>query len=166
MDGRSTTLPTLDLCQPANLSMLLLILTKDFKRASASYLPLWATSMVDCVVLSLYWSLALPTWYFDLPAVLSNVGLDFIQRQFLAAALAGHHYIPQQLLGKGPPTRPPSTVFPVYNLTRSPLTAALYYLNAWNRLWIGKNQCQVSDVSFVPETISQKNFTFPTKFHK
>ena len=25
-------------------------------------------------------------------------------------------------------------VFPVYNLTRSPLTAALYYLNAWNRL--------------------------------
>ena len=23
---------------------------------------------------------------------------------------------------------------PVYNLTRSPLTAALYYLNAWNRL--------------------------------
>ena len=25
-------------------------------------------------------------------------------------------------------------VFPVYNLTRSPLTAALYYLNALNRL--------------------------------
>ena len=25
-------------------------------------------------------------------------------------------------------------VFPVYNLTRAPLTAALYYLNAWNRL--------------------------------
>ena len=31
--------------------MLLLTLTKDFKRASASYLALWATSMVDCVVL-------------------------------------------------------------------------------------------------------------------
>ena len=32
-------------------------------------------------------------------------------------------------------SRPPSpAVFPVYNLTRSPLTAALYYLNAWNRL--------------------------------
>ena len=30
-----------------------------------------------------------------------------------------------------PPLFPP--VFPVYNLTRSPLTAALY-LNAWNRL--------------------------------
>jgi len=29
---------------------------------------------------------------------------------------------------------PPSPVFSVYNLTRSPLTAALYYLNAWNRL--------------------------------
>ena len=28
----------------------------------------------------------------------------------------------------------PHPVFPVYNLTRSPLTAALYYLNAWNRL--------------------------------
>ena len=31
-------------------------------------------------------------------------------------------------------TRPPQPVFPVYNLTRSPLTAPLYYLNAWNRL--------------------------------
>ena len=31
-----------------------------------------------------------------------------------------------------PPPAPP--VFPVYNLTRSPLTATLYYLNAWNRL--------------------------------
>ena len=29
---------------------------------------------------------------------------------------------------------PPPPVFPVYHLTRSPLTAALYYLNAWNRL--------------------------------
>ena len=29
---------------------------------------------------------------------------------------------------------PPPPVFPVYNLTRSPLSAALYYLNAWNRL--------------------------------
>ena len=56
--------------------------------------------MVDCVVLSLYWSLALLAWYFDLPAVFSDVGLDFIQRQFLAAALAGHLHIPQQLLGK------------------------------------------------------------------
>ena len=77
--------------------MLLLILTKDLKRASASYLALWATSMVDCVVLSLYWSLALLAWYFDLPAVFSDVGLDFIQRQFLAAALAGRLHIPQQL---------------------------------------------------------------------
>ena len=32
--------------------------------------------------------------------------------------------------------------------------------------WNGKNQCQVSDVIFVPETTSQKNFTFLTKFHK
>ena len=31
------------------------------------------------------------------------------------------------------PPRPPP-VFPVYNLTRSPLTATLYYLNAWNTL--------------------------------
>ena len=41
----------MDFGQPAHLSMLLLILTKDLKRASASYLALWATSMVDCVVL-------------------------------------------------------------------------------------------------------------------
>ena len=53
-----------------------------------------------CVALSLYWSLALPAWYFDLPAVFSDVGLDFIQRQFLAAALAGRLHIPQQLLRK------------------------------------------------------------------
>ena len=59
LDDRSTTWPTLDFGQPAHLSMLLLILTKDLKRASASYLALWATLMVDCVVLSLYWSLAL-----------------------------------------------------------------------------------------------------------
>ena len=32
---------------------------------------------------------------------------------------------------------PLSLIFPVYNLTRSPLTAALYYLNAWNRLMPG-----------------------------
>ena len=32
-------------------------------------------------------------------------------------------------------TRGPPPVFPVYNLTRSPLTAALYYLNAWNKLF-------------------------------
>ena len=31
-----------------------------------------------------------------------------------------------------PPHSPP--VFPVYNLTLSPLTSALFYLNAWNRL--------------------------------
>ena len=31
-------------------------------------------------------------------------------------------------------TKKTTAVFPVYNLTRSPLTAALYYLNAWNRL--------------------------------
>ena len=35
-------------------------------------------------------------------------------------------------LALAPPPAPP--VFPVYNLTRSPLTAALYYLNAWSRL--------------------------------
>ena len=29
---------------------------------------------------------------------------------------------------------PPRPVFPVYNLSRSPFTAVLYYLNAWNRL--------------------------------
>ena len=29
---------------------------------------------------------------------------------------------------------PPPPVFPVYNLTRFTLAAALYYLNAWNRL--------------------------------
>ena len=28
----------------------------------------------------------------------------------------------------------PPPVFPVYNLTRTPLTAALYYLNTWNGL--------------------------------
>ena len=39
-------------------------------------------------------------WYFNLPAVFSDVGLDFIQRQFLAAALASRLYIPQQFLGK------------------------------------------------------------------
>ena len=76
--GWSTTKPTLDLGQPAHLSMLLLILTKDLKRASASYLALWATSMVDCVVLLLYWSLAMLAWYFNLPAVFSDVSLDFI----------------------------------------------------------------------------------------
>ena len=38
--------------------------------------------------------------------------------------------------GKGERTafRPPPPVFPVYNLTRSLLTSALYYLNAWNRV--------------------------------
>ena len=42
--------------------------------------------------------------------------------------------------GKGQRTRslvlalPPPSVFPVYKLTRSPFTAALYDLNAWNRL--------------------------------
>ena len=29
--------------------------------------------------------------------------------------------------------------FSVYNLTRSPLTATLYYLNAWNRLESSNN---------------------------
>ena len=33
-----------------------------------------------------------------------------------------------------PPLPPPPTVFLVYNLTRAPLTASLYYLNPWNRL--------------------------------
>ena len=37
-----------------------------------------------------------------------------------------------QIARPPPPHSPP--VFPVYNLTLSPLTAALYYLNAWNRL--------------------------------
>ena len=32
------------------------------------------------------------------------------------------------------PSPPPHAVFPVYNLTRSSLTAALCYLNAWNTL--------------------------------
>lgn len=41
--------------------------------------------------------------------------------------------------GKGegkssPPPSFPSPRFPIYKLTRSPLTAALYYLKAWNRL--------------------------------
>ena len=36
-----------------------------------------------------------------------------------------------------PPVSPsPSPIFAVYNLTRSPLTAALYYLNACNRLGV------------------------------
>ena len=35
-------------------------------------------------------------------------------------------------LALAPP--PPSPVFPVYNLTRFLLTAALFYLKAWNRL--------------------------------
>ena len=34
---------------------------------------------------------------------------------------------------------PAPLVFPVYNLTRSLLTAALYYLNAWNRLLSSRN---------------------------
>ena len=38
-------------------------------------------------------------------------------------------------LALGPP---PPSVFPVYNLTRSPLTAALNYLNAWNRLLLSE----------------------------
>ena len=37
-------------------------------------------------------------------------------------------------MSRPPPPGSPSPVFPVYNLIRSPLTAALYYLNAWNRL--------------------------------
>ena len=41
------------------------------------------------------------------------------------------------VLSLSPPTAQfPLPVFSVYNLTRSPLTAALYYLNAWNRLII------------------------------
>ena len=37
-----------------------------------------------------------------------------------------------QIARPPPPQSPP--VFPVYNLTLSPLTSALFYLNAWNRL--------------------------------
>ena len=40
------------------------------------------------------------------------------------------------VLSLSPPPFHPRPVFPMYNLTRSPLTAALYYLNAWNRLCI------------------------------
>ena len=39
----------------------------------------------------------------------------------------------EPVLSLSPPF-PSSHVFPVYNLTRSQLSAALYYLNAWNRL--------------------------------
>ena len=38
-------------------------------------------------------------------------------------------------LAPPPVLPPPLPVFPVYNLTRSPFTAELYYLNAWNRLF-------------------------------
>ena len=37
-------------------------------------------------------------------------------------------------LALSPPPPPPPPVLPVYNLTRSPITAVLYYLNAWNTL--------------------------------
>ena len=40
---------------------------------------------------------------------------------------------------------PPHPVFPVYNLTRSPVTPALYYLNTWNRrmfdVWAACSSC-------------------------
>ena len=40
--------------------------------------------------------------------------------------------VPGVQIARPPPHSPP--VFPVYNLTLSPLTSALFYLNAWNRL--------------------------------
>ena len=41
---------------------------------------------------------------------------------------------------------PPPPIFPVYNLTRSPLTATLYYLSAWNGL---TNQLQIIYENYV-----------------
>ena len=46
--------------------------------------------------------------------------------------------------GKGEGTSSPPSVLPVYTLTHYPLTGALYYLSAWNRL--------------LPDTISLKAF--------
>ena len=54
----------------------------------------------------------------------------------------------QCVLSLSPPP-PPTPVFPVYNLTRSPLTAALYYLNTWNRL--------VLHAFWNPEPVSDQN---------
>ena len=54
--------------------------------------------------------------------------------------------------GKGERTF--SRVFPVYNLTRLPLTAALYYLNAWNRL---------ADVSLVLSPLQRPQLGIPIK---
>ena len=45
---------------------------------------------------------------------------------------------------RGREPHPPPPVLPVYTLTHSPLTGALYYLSAWNRL--------------LPDTISLKAF--------
>ena len=42
-----------------------------------------------------------------------------------------------------PRTRPPPPVFPVYSLIRFPLTAALYYLNAWNGLLVDRTTALV-----------------------
>ena len=44
-----------------------------------------------------------------------------------------------------PRSRPPSPppVFPVYSLIRFPRTAALYYLNAWNRLLVDRTTALV-----------------------
>ena len=42
-----------------------------------------------------------------------------------------------------PPLSPPPTGFPVYSLIRSPLTAAIYYLNAWNGLLVDRTTALV-----------------------
>ena len=51
-------------------------------------------------------------------------------------------------------TPPPPPVFPVYNSTRLPLTPALYYLNAWNRL---------ADVSLVLSPLQRPPLGIPIK---
>ena len=41
------------------------------------------------------------------------------------------------------PLSPPPPGFPVYSLIRSPLTAALYYMNAWNGLLVDRTTALV-----------------------
>ena len=41
------------------------------------------------------------------------------------------------------PPQPPPPFFPVYSLIRSPPTAALYYLNAWNGLLVERTTALV-----------------------
>ena len=55
------------------------------------------------------------------------------------------------IISLSPPLYPP--VFLVYNLTRSPLTASLYYLNAWNRL-LQTQICKFGRTKFDTCTVS------------